>query len=63
MADAAKHAGVRHVIWSTLEDTRSGFPSRPPHAHPHGEIQGPHFDAKGEANRLFSERGVPTTFC
>src|SRR5512140_1354332 len=22
MADAAKHAGVRHVIWSTLEDTR-----------------------------------------
>jgi uncharacterized protein YbjT (DUF2867 family) len=22
----------------------------------------PHFDAKGEANRLFSERGLPTTF-
>jgi len=22
MADAAKHAGIQHVIWSTLEDTR-----------------------------------------
>lgn len=22
MAEAAKHAGLKHVIWSTLEDTR-----------------------------------------
>ena len=26
MANAAKHAGVRHVIWSTLEDTRERVP-------------------------------------
>src|SRR5512143_1248304 len=26
MADAAKYAGVKHVIWSTLEDTRKWVP-------------------------------------
>ena len=63
MADAAKHAGVRHVIWSTLEDTRKWVPlgdRRMPTLM--GKYKVPHFDAKGEANRLFSERGVPTTF-
>ena len=25
MAQAAKHAGVKHAIWSTLEDTRKSF--------------------------------------
>ena len=63
MADAAKHAGVRHVIWSTLEDTRERVPvddRRMPTLM--GKYKVPHFDAKGEANRLFTERGVPTTF-
>ena len=63
MADAAKHAGVRHVIWSTLEDTRKWVPlgdSRMPTLM--GKYKVPHFDAKGEANRMFSERGIPTTF-
>ena len=63
MADAAKHAGVRHVIWSTLEDTRQWVPlgdRRMPTLM--GKYKVPHFDAKGEANRLFSERGLPTTF-
>jgi uncharacterized protein YbjT (DUF2867 family) len=63
MADAAKHAGVRHVIWSTLEDTRKWVPlddTRMPTLM--GKYKVPHFDAKGEANRLFSESGVPTTF-
>jgi uncharacterized protein YbjT (DUF2867 family) len=62
-ARAAKDAGLRHVVWSTLEDTR-----------PHFERLGidvptvfdsykvPHFDAKAEANALFTELGVPTTF-
>jgi len=27
-----------------------------------GKYKVPHFDAKGEANRLFSERRIPTTF-
>jgi uncharacterized protein YbjT (DUF2867 family) len=63
MADAAKHAGVRHVIWSTLEDTREWISlgdRRMPTLM--GKYKVPHFDAKGEANRLFSERGLPTTF-
>jgi uncharacterized protein YbjT (DUF2867 family) len=63
MADAAKHAGARHVIWSTLEDTRKWVPlddRRMPTLM--GKYKVPHFDAKGEADRLFSERGLPTTF-
>jgi uncharacterized protein YbjT (DUF2867 family) len=63
MADAAKHAGVRHVLWSTLEDTRKWVPlgdRRMPTLMERYKV--PHFDAKGEANRLFSGRGLPTTF-
>jgi uncharacterized protein YbjT (DUF2867 family) len=63
MADAAKHAGVGHVIWSTLEDTRKWIPlddRRMPTLMEKYKV--PHFDAKGEANRLFSERGLPVTF-
>ena len=63
MADAAKHAGVRHVIWSTLEDTREWVPlddRRMPTLMEKYKV--PHFDAKGEANRFFPERGLPTTF-
>lgn len=63
MAQAAQRAGLRHVIWSTLEDTRQWVPlddARVPTLMGHYKV--PHFDAKGEANRLFVERGVPTTF-
>lgn len=63
MAEAAKQAGVRHVIWSTLEDTRKWVPlgdNRMPTLM--GKYKVPHFDAKGEANRLFTEIGLPTTF-
>jgi uncharacterized protein YbjT (DUF2867 family) len=63
LADAAKDAGVRHVIWSTLEDTRKWVPlgdRRMPTLM--GKYKVPHFDAKGEANRYFSERGLPVTF-
>src|SRR5438067_10541062 len=63
MAQAAKEAGVRHVIWSTLEDTRKSIPlsdNRMPTLM--GKYKVPHFDAKGEANAIFTELGVPTTF-
>ncbi len=63
MARAAKAAGVKHVIWSTLEDTRQWVPlsdSRMPTLM--GKYKVPHFDAKGEANRFFTDLGVPTTF-
>jgi uncharacterized protein YbjT (DUF2867 family) len=63
MAGAAKHAGLQHVIWSTLEDTRSWVPlsdNRMPTLM--GKYKVPHFDAKGEANHFFTDLGVPTTF-
>ncbi|MBI5326491.1 MAG: NmrA/HSCARG family protein [Ignavibacteriae bacterium] len=61
-ANAAKHAGVKHVIWSTLDDTREHLPisdSRMPVLM--GKYNVPHFDAKGEANKVFDELGVPVT--
>ena len=63
MASAAKDAGVRHTIWSTLEDTRKRVPlsdDRMPTLQ--GSYKVPHFDGKGEADDLFKEAGVPTTF-
>ncbi|GGO58611.1 NmrA/HSCARG family protein [Streptomyces lasiicapitis] len=64
IAARAAHAnGLRHVVWSTLEDTRPYF------AHlgrtvptPLGTYAVPHFDAKAEANAAFTSLGVPTTF-
>ncbi len=63
MATAAKHTGLKHVIWSTLEDTRKWVPlsdSRMPTLM--GKYKVPHLDAKGEADQVFTELGVPTTF-
>ncbi|ONI75529.1 nucleoside-diphosphate sugar epimerase [Kribbella sp. ALI-6-A] len=62
-ARAARDAGLRHVIWSTLEDTRRHFgdDDRVPSLDD-GRFKVPHFDAKGEANELFTQYGVPTTF-
>jgi uncharacterized protein YbjT (DUF2867 family) len=63
MARAAKQAGLRHVIWSTLEDTRKWVPlddNRMPTLS--GKYKVPHFDGKGEADQLFTDAGVPTTF-
>ena len=63
MAQAAKDAHVKHVIWSTLEDTRESIPlsdDRMPTLM--GKYKVPHFDGKGEANAVFTQLGVPTTF-
>jgi uncharacterized protein YbjT (DUF2867 family) len=63
IARAAKAAGLQHVIWSTLEDTRKWVPlsdDRLPTLQ--GKYKVPHFDAKGEADELFRQAGVPTTF-
>ena len=59
-ADAAKAAGVKHVVWSTLEDTRQ-FVSPDDKRMPmlQEKYRVPHFDAKGEANAYFKD--VPTT--
>ncbi len=63
MAQAARAAGVKHAIWSTLEDTRKLVPlsdDRMPTLL--GRYKVPHFDAKGGSDHLFSDAGVPTTF-
>lgn len=63
MAQAAKAAGVKHAIWSTLENTRKWVPltdHRMPTLMGHYKV--PHFDAKGEADAEFTHAGVPTTF-
>ncbi|HJT19012.1 MAG TPA: NmrA family NAD(P)-binding protein [Nitrospira sp.] len=63
MAEAAKHAGVQHVIWSTLEDTRKWVPltdNRMPTLM--GKYKVPHFDAKGESDRESMKHGVPTRY-
>jgi uncharacterized protein YbjT (DUF2867 family) len=63
MAEAAKAARVKHVVWSTLEDTRRFVPLEDPRMPTlHGKYKVPHFDAKGEANGVFTALGVPTTF-
>ncbi|MCS7041296.1 MAG: NmrA/HSCARG family protein [Bryobacteraceae bacterium] len=63
MARAAAHAGLGHVIWSTLEDTRRFVPlddGRMPTLM--GRYKVPHFDSKGEADAVFEELGLPVTY-
>ena len=63
MARAAKAAGLKHVIWSTLEDTRKWVSlndDRMPTLM--GNYKVPHFDAKGEADEVFRQLGLPVTF-
>ncbi len=62
-ARAAKATGIKHAVWSTLEDTRELVPlhdDRMPTLMEKYKV--PHFDAKGESNQQFNDAGVPTTF-
>jgi uncharacterized protein YbjT (DUF2867 family) len=61
LAAAAKAAGLKHVIWSTLEDTRnlmSPDDTRMPMLQEKYRV--PHFDAKAEADAFFE--GLPVTY-
>ncbi len=63
MAEAAKAAGLQHVVWSTLEDTRNCIPlddDRMPTLM--GKYKVPHLDSKAESDPFFRDLGVPTTF-
>ena len=63
LAEAAKQAGLQHVIWSTLEDSRKWVPlsdNRMPTLM--GQYKVPHFDAKGESDKYFTDARVPVTF-
>lgn len=62
-ARAVRAAGVAHVVWSTLEDTREVIPvsaGRAPVLQDRYTV--PHFDAKAEADAFFRDAGVPTTY-
>lgn len=61
LADAAKASGLKHVIWSTLEDTRKLMvpgDKRMPMLQEKYRV--PHFDAKAEADAFFA--GLPVTY-
>jgi uncharacterized protein YbjT (DUF2867 family) len=61
IADAARAAGVKHIIWSTLEDTRklmAADDTRMPMLQ--GKYRVPHFDAKADADAFF--KGLPVTY-
>jgi uncharacterized protein YbjT (DUF2867 family) len=63
LAVAVAQAGIRHAIWSTLEDTRAFFEAngaRMPVLEKRFNV--PHFDAKGEAHRFFAQQRVPVTY-
>ena len=63
MANAAAAAGLHHVVWSTLEDSRKWIPledDRMPTLLEKYKV--PHLDAKGEADEAFHQAGVPTTY-
>jgi uncharacterized protein YbjT (DUF2867 family) len=63
MARATKQAGVQHVVWSTLEDTRKWIPlgdTRLPTLY--GKYKCPHFDSKGQMDETFAKEGAPTTY-
>lgn len=63
MAAAAKEAGLKHVIWSTLEDVRNWVPlddnSMPTLRE---KYKVPHFDGKGASDHYFIDAGLPVTF-
>ncbi len=64
MAHAARAAGLKHAIWSTLEDTRRWVPlsdNRMPTLM--GKYKVPHFDAKGESDAIFREMACRRRFC
>ena len=63
MARATRKAGVQHVVWSTLEDTRKQIPlgdSRLPTLN--GKYKCPHFDSKGQVDHVFATEAGPTSY-
>jgi uncharacterized protein YbjT (DUF2867 family) len=63
MARASRKAGLQHVVWSTLEDTRKWIPlsdDRLPTLR--GQYKLPHFDAKGEMDAFFAAEAAPTSY-
>jgi uncharacterized protein YbjT (DUF2867 family) len=63
MARATRKAGLQHVVWSTLEDTRRWFPLDDPRLPTlQGRFKVPHFDGKGEMDAVFANEAAPTSY-
>jgi uncharacterized protein YbjT (DUF2867 family) len=63
MAHASRRAGLQHVVWSTLEDTRRLVPLDDPRLPTlQGKYKVPHFDSKGQMDRVFDAEAAPTTY-
>jgi uncharacterized protein YbjT (DUF2867 family) len=63
LARATRRAGVQHVVWSTLEDTRQLVPLDDPRLPTlQGRYKVPHFDGKGQADQVFAHEAAPTTY-
>jgi uncharacterized protein YbjT (DUF2867 family) len=66
MANAAKRVDIKHVVWSTFEDSRRRLPVMTSLAMPSlGEgarFKVPQCDSKGEGDTFFKNAAVPTTF-
>ena len=63
MAKAAKATGIKHAVWSTLDDTKIFYPledTRMPTLLEKFKV--PHFETKGGSDHFFTDNGVPTTF-
>lgn len=64
LISAAQATALRHVVWSTLEDTRQAIAvddTRMPFIGDGYRV--PHFDVKGgAADALFAKSGLPTTY-
>ncbi|GAA1011630.1 nucleotide-diphosphate-sugar epimerase [Acrocarpospora pleiomorpha] len=63
LISAAQAAGLRHVLWSTLEDTREAMAADDNRMPFVDGYRVPHFDVKGgAADALFAKSGLPTTY-
>jgi uncharacterized protein YbjT (DUF2867 family) len=63
MARASRNAGLQHVVWSTLEDTRKWIPLTDPRMPVlQGQYNVPHFDSKGQMDDVFVAEGAPTSY-
>jgi len=53
--------GLKHVVWSTLPDTRKVVKPNDDFPTISGNMFVPHFDSKGEADQWFIDAHIPTT--
>jgi len=60
-ADAANAAGVKHIVWSTLEDVSAhdSFRNVIPKI---GDVKLPHFEAKAKATHYMKSKMYPVTY-